>query len=530
MPAAPPPAPPDRTRRPPDHGGPERSIGAGLPAASSVVDVPGRPDTQPPKAPPARDRSVEGSGRRLLGQALDRRVVGGVVAAIWFITVLAIGPRGELDEAASRMLAIFGVAVVLWITEAIPLWATSIGIIAAQILMISDQALVGLPGGFEPARYESYFATLANPVLMLFLGGFVLADAAAKYGLDRNLAGVMLRPFGTSPPAIIAGLMAITALLSMFVSNTATTAAMMAVVLPVAAGLAEPDRLRIALVLAVPVAANVGGVGTPVGSPPNAIVLGRLGEQGEAIDFLRWMLMALPVALVVLVLAWLLLVRVFRSDTDRIEVRLGGAFDRSRPAVALYVVFGLTVIGWVTEPVHGTPAAIVGFSAVVVLGALRVIGVEDLRRLNWHILWLVGGGIALGNGVSDTGLDTWLIGQVDWSSMSTVLFAAVLALVSLVLSTIISNSATANLIAPIGIGIAVSGAVDIAPLLAGLIIAMACSFAMALPISTPPNAVAYATGWIRSRDLAIIGIAVGAIGVLVVVLIAAPMWEVLGLL
>ncbi len=456
--------------------------------------------------------------------------IGAVVATVWFIGVLAIGPQGDLDAPASRMLAVFGAAVVLWITEAIPLWATSILVIIAQVLLISDEAVVGLPAGFEPPPYESIFATLAHPVLMLFLGGFVLADAAAKYRLDRNLAGVMLRPFGTSPAAIIAGLMAITALLSMFVSNTATTAAMMAVVLPVAARLDEGDRLRIALVLSVPVAANVGGVGTPVGSPPNAIVLGRLSEQGEGIDFLRWMIMALPVALVVLVLAWLVLVRMYRSTTASIEVRLGGEFDRGRPAIILYVVFALTVLGWVTEPLHQVPAAIVGFGAVVALTSLRVFTVDDLRRVKWHILWLVGGGIALGNGVSDTGLDTWIIDRIDWSTMPTIVFTVALGLIAIVLSTVISNSATANLIAPIGIGIAVSGVVDVSPLLAGLIIATACSFAMALPVSTPPNAVAYASGWIATRDLAMVGVVVGTIGIATVLFVAAPLWSTLGLL
>ena len=461
---------------------------------------------------------------------ISRVTVGVAVAVSWFVVVLAIGPRGDLDEPASRMLAIFGAAVVLWITEAVPLAATSIFVILAQILMISDEAIVALPSAFEAPAYEDIFATLANPVLMLFLGGFVLASAATKYGLDRNLAGVMLRPFGTSPRSIVAGLMVITALLSMFVSNTATTAAMMAVVLPVAAGLPDGDRMRVALVLSIPVAANIGGIGTPVGSPPNAIVLGRLTERGEAIDFLRWMLMAVPVAVVVLAAAWVLLTRMYRSDTTHLELEVGGEFDRRPSAIVLYVVFAITVLGWVTEPVHGVPSAIVGFVPVVVLLATGVFTVDDLRRLNWHILWLVGGGIALGNGVADTGLDVWIIDRIDWSGMSVFAFAAVLALLSLVLSTVISNSATANLIAPIGIGIALSGVVDIEPLLTGLVIAITCSLAMALPVSTPPNAVAYASGHVATRDLAMIGIIIGVVGVVLTVAVAPTVWRALGLL
>jgi solute carrier family 13 (sodium-dependent dicarboxylate transporter), member 2/3/5 len=451
------------------------------------------------------------------------------LATVWFVGVLLIGPQGSLDAPASRMLAIFGAAVVLWISEAIPLAATSIFVILAQILLISDEAILRLPAAFEPPSYESIFATLADPVLMLFLGGFVLADAASKYGLDRNLAGVLLRPFGTAPRSIIAGLMCITALLSMFVSNTATTAAMMAVVLPVAAGLDAGDRLRIALAVSVPVAANIGGIGTPVGSPPNAIVIGRLTQEGERVDFLQWMLLAVPVALVVLVVAWFVITRIYRSETTQLEIRLGGAFDRSRRAVLLYLVFGLTVVGWVTEPLHGVPSAIIGFVPVVVLMATNVIGTDDLKRINWHILWLVGGGIALGNGVAATGLDGWFIDRFDWGSMRAVLFAGALAAISLGLSTVISNSATANLVAPIGIGIASSGVVDLAPLLAGLIIAMACSLAMALPISTPPNAIAYASGMVAPRDLARVGLIVGGVGIVIVAVVAPPIWQALGL-
>ena len=461
---------------------------------------------------------------------VDRNTIGVAVAIGWFVIVLLIGPHGDLSAPASRMLAIFGAAVVLWITEAIPLSATSIFVILAEILLISDEAIVGLPAGFEAPAYQSIFATLASPVLMLFLGGFVLADSAAKYRLDRNLAGVLLRPFGDSPRAILAGLMAITAVLSMFVSNTATTAAMMAVVLPVSAGLAPTDRLRTGLILSVPVAANVGGLGTPVGSPPNAIALGRLQEQGIDVDFLKWMVLAAPVALIVLVFAWFLLNKRFPASAETLDIRIGGEFDRTRPALILYVVFALTVLGWIGEPFHGVPSSIVGFGAVVVLLATQVFTVDDLRGLNWHILWLVGGGIALGNGVSGTGLDDWLVGLYDWGSLSTVLLMFALAVIAIGLSTIISNSATANLMIPIGISLALSAAVDLDPLLAGLLIAMSCSLAMALPVSTPPNAVAYASGEIDTKEMATVGLLIGAVGIVLVVFMMPPIWDGLGLL
>ena len=460
----------------------------------------------------------------------NRVAIGIAVATIWFFGVLAIGDVGDLTIPASRMLAIFGAAVALWVSEAIPLSATSIFVILAQILLISDEALLTLPANFEPPTYESIYATLASPILMLFLGGFVLADAAAKYGLDRNLAGVMLRPFGTRPAALLGGLMLITALLSMFVSNTATTAAMMAVVLPVAASLDTDDRFRIALILAVPVAANIGGLGTPVGSPPNAIALGRLDDQGLNVDFIKWMAFAVPIAIVLLALAWWLLVRRYPPSTESVSIRLGGAFDRSRSAVILYLAFGLTVIGWMTEPIHGVRSSIIGFAPVVVLLATKVFTVDDLRSLNWHILWLVGGGIALGNGVSSSGLDIWMVDRFDWGSMPTLLLMAAMASLALLLSTVISNSATANLLAPVGISLALSDAVNLDPLLAGLLIAMACSLAMALPVSTPPNAVAYASGAVKSKDMAISGLIVGGVGLVLVVFVMPPIWRAVGLL
>jgi len=457
-----------------------------------------------------------------------RRPVGLALAASWCL-VPALVDFGDLSPAGHRMLAVFGAAVVLWVTEAIPLHATAVGIIFAEILLVSDQALLDLPAGFEAPPYADFYATLAHPVLMLFLGGFVLAHAATAYGLDRNLAGVLLRPFGRRPAAILAGLMGITGLLSMFMSNTASTAAMMAVVLPVAAGLPAQDPMRAGLVLAVPVAANLGGIGTPVGTPPNAIAIGLLANEGVEVDFVRWMAFGVPVALALLVVAWVVLRWRYPSEVDELEVAVGGTFDRSRPAVILYVTFAVTVTLWLTEPLHGIDTNITGFLPVVVLVATGVFTVDDLRSISWDVLWLVAGGLALGSGVAVTGLDDWLIDLVDWSALSAVALLGALAAVSVAFSTVISNSATANLLLPIGVSLAASGAIDAEPLLAGVVVAVACSLAMALPVSTPPNAIAYSTGLVSTAQMALVGAVVGAVGLVLLVVVAPPLWDLVGL-
>jgi sodium-dependent dicarboxylate transporter 2/3/5 len=458
-----------------------------------------------------------------------RDVLALAVAAIVAVFALTV-PADGLEPQSRRMLAVFLVAVVLWITEVVPLFATAALIILAEVLLVSDEAILSLPADFEAPAYATFYSAMAHPVIMLFLGGFFLADAAAKVRLDRNLAGVLLRPFSRSNPLLLAGLMAITALLSMFMSNSATTAAMMAVVVPVTLAMEPDDPFRTALVLAIPVAANVGGLGTPVGTPPNAIAVGRLADEGISIDFVEWMVLAVPLMIVILAVAWLALIRLFPSRGGLVSVAIGGRFERSRPATVIYATFAVTVLLWLSEPLHNVPAPVVAFLPVAVLLATRVFGIDDLKRLNWHVLWLVAGGIALGAGVAATGLDAWLIDLVDWSALSPVALIAGLVVLALAMSTVISNSATANLLIPLVVSLASSSVVDVAPALAAVVLASACSLAMALPVSTPPNAIAYATGEVATADLAKVGAVVGVTGAVLVIWVAPPLWDALGVL
>jgi sodium-dependent dicarboxylate transporter 2/3/5 len=457
----------------------------------------------------------------------DIRRWASLAAALLAFLLPFVVDFGGLSEAGHRVLAVFLAAVVLWVFEPIPLHATAILVIILEILLVSDQAPIP-PEGAEPLSYSSYFAALANPVLMLFLGGFVLAAGASKYKLDRGIARVMLRPFGGGAARLTLGLMLITALLSMFMSNTATTATMMAVLVPVMTGLDSGDRARVGLALSIPVAANVGGIGTPVGTPPNAIAIGQLAANGVDVSFSTWMVRAVPVMVVVLLLAWVLIIRLFPSTSATVDVDISGDFDRSRQAYVFYAVFALTVIAWLTESLHGISSNVIGFIPVVILVATGAFTITDLQKIQWHVLWLVGGGIALGIGVGASGLDQWLVGLIDWSSFPTALVAAGLAVVTLAMSTVISNSATANLVVPIAVTLALSGAVELDAFTAGFVVAIGASLAMALPISTPPNAIAHATGIITTRDLARVGIVVGIIGLVLFLVVAPLSWGVLG--
>lgn len=457
------------------------------------------------------------------------KAIGGLLAIVLFFLPWVYQFEG-LSVAGHRVLAVFLMAIALWISEAIPLHATAALIIFLQILLISDKAMIGLPEDFSAPGYRTFFNALASPVLMLFLGGFFLADGAAKYKLDKNLVRVLIKPFGTDPSKILLGLMLITGLFSMFMSNTATTATMIAVVIPIIARLPAHDKSRIALVLAIPVAANIGGMGTPVGTPPNAIALGALAKVGVNISFLNWMLMVIPFMLIILVFAWFVLSRMFTRGGGRVEIEIDSAFDTSPKAKIFYVTAGMTILLWLTEPLHGISSSLVGFMPVVVLLATQVINTKEFHGMQWSVLWLVAGGIAMGDGVAKSGLDAWLIGQLDWSGMAPTAIAGALFLVALAMGTVISHSATANLLVPIGMSLTASPDIAISPVASAVFIAIGSSLAMALPISTPPNAIAYATGAVDTKNMAITGIIFGAVGTVLFVFIAPTVWSWMGLM
>jgi len=369
-------------------------------------------------------------------------------------------------------------------------------------------------------QQKSIFATFADPIIILFLGGFFLADAATKFRLDINLARVLLKPFGTNPKYVLLGLMSVTALFSMFMSNTATAAMMLALLTPVLALFKPEDRGRAAFALCIPIGANVGGIGTPIGTPPNAIALKFMQENGWNVTFGDWMMFGVPFVIIMLLIGWFLLLKMFPIDQKSLDLakEMKGKFMTTPKAWVVYITFIVTILLWVIpKQYHGLDANSVAIVPIAVFSVTGVITKKDLKSMSWDVLWLVAGGFALGVALGETKLASDLISSIpfaEWNSMALIVGAS---LICLFMATFMSHTATAALLMPImasvAAGMVAGGSMD-APGAIGLLvtIAFASSLGMALPISTPPNAMAYATGHVEQKGMAISGTILCLIG------------------
>ena len=422
-----------------------------------------------------------------------------------------------------RVIAIFVFTAMMWILEVIPTWTTSVVAIVSILLTTSNKGLgflISKENVGALTNYKDVMAAFADPVIMLFLGGFVLAFAATKVGLDVQLAKIMLKPFGKNPKTVLLGVLLVIGFFSMFMSNTATAAMMLTFLTPVLATLPKDGGGRIALALAIPIAANLGGIGTPIGTPPNAIALGALQEAGYNITFAGWMLRMVPYVIVMLLFAWVLLMKMFPFKAKTIELKIEGAPVKVTPfqKYVVWVTFALTIILWVGESIFKVNSNIVAMIPFAVFSATGILKARHLEHINWAVLWMVAGGFALGTALNQTGLATRLIQIIPFASWNALIVMIVGGLICYFLSNFISNSASANLVVPIlvVVGTAMKDNPDFVALggVPAMIvgIAIAASVAMCLPVSTPPNALAHSTGMITTKQMATVGIILGVVG------------------
>ena len=345
----------------------------------------------------------------------------------WFVprSFFGVAENGTpiLSIIEQRTVAIFALAALMWMFEVLPTWATSVTIIVLLLFTISDSSPLFMRTAGDTANlgtlvsYKALLAAFADPTIMLFLGGFILAIAATKVGLDVQLAKVLLKPFGTKPKFVLLGFLCVIALFSMFMSNTATAAMMLTFLAPVLRTLPKEEKGMAGLALAIPIAANVGGIGTPIGTPPNAIALGYLNEtMHQGVGFGEWMMVMVPFVIVILLIAWVVLMKIFPFTTDKIELKIENTKKPDTKTYIVWVTFAVTILLWVLDKVTGINANVVAMIPVGVFCATGVITKEDLREIDWSVLWMVAGGFALGIALNKTGLAENLVESIPFAS------------------------------------------------------------------------------------------------------------------
>lgn len=426
-----------------------------------------------------------------------------------------------LTDIQQRVIAIFLWAACMWIVEAVPAWTTSLLIIVIMLLTISDSGISFLVDGYaknELISYKTIMGTFANPTVMLFMGGFILALVASKSGIDISMARAMLKPFGSRPSVVLFGFMLVTATFSMFVSNTATAAMMLTFLAPVLRQLPHSDKGTVALALAIPIGANIGGLATPIGTPPNGIALQYINDADGlnlGVDFGEWMMVMTPLMLVILLISWALLRVMYPFTAKKVNLTIMGGAKKGWRTYVIYGTLATTILLWMFEKWTGINSYVVALFPIGVFAITRIIKSSDLKDIDWACLWMVAGGFALGEGMSRTGLADALVKTIPFDSWPALVVMIGGGLICWLLSQFISNSAATALMVPIMVAVGTGmkeslGAYGgVGALLVG--VAMAASFAMSLPISTPPNAIAYSTGLLKTSQMFRAGIIIGII-------------------
>ena len=448
-----------------------------------------------------------------------------VTLILWCIPTSSFG-IADLTAVQQRVIALFVFAALMWMFEIIPNWTTSLLVIVISLLTVSNKGISFFcdPSAGQLVDYKSLMASFADPVVMLFMGGFVLAIMAEKYGLDVTMGRAMLGLFGTKPKMVLLGFLLVIAIFSMFMSNTATAAMMLAFLAPVLAVLPADDKGKIGLALAIPVAANLGGIGTPIGTPPNATAVKFLAEAGYEVTFMEWMLRMVPYVVIMILVAWVILQVFFPFKSDKVVLEIPeNKKEKSWRSTVVWITFIGTILLWATESLTGINSNVVALIPLAVLTCTGIFTREDIKDINWSVLWLVAGGFALGTCLQGTGLAKVLINAIPFGNMPVLVVFLVAGIVCYFLSNFISNSATAALLIPILIVVA-EGMADPAAAnnesflaLGGTyamitFIAVCASIAMLFPISTPPNAIASSTGMVETKDMTKVGLIVGVVG------------------
>ncbi len=416
-----------------------------------------------------------------------------------------------VSSEAKLVFSILVLSALLWVTEAVQLFLTSL---IATILIVL----------FNIFSFEKAVIKFADPVLVLFFGGFLIAKAMQDVELDKKIARQIAYRIKDDKYALLA-LMFVTAFFSMWISNTTTTLVM----IPIALGIVAKFKKKMtnfskAAVLGIAYSANIGGIGTILGSPPNAITVANLSELSNiTVTFLEWMKSAVPLVIILVPLSWLLLMKIFPFEDLRVRTAQKLKKMTKEQKIFLYV-FGVTVLLWLTADLHGVSISLIALMSATLLLLIGLLKLEDLNKINYQVLILFGGGLVLGSAMFSSGLSEFFA-----DSMATILkgspyFVVILGVIvfSIGLGAFASNTATAAILVPVILPLATL--LNFSPKVMSMVAGVAVSFDFLLPVGTPPNAIAYATGKVAIKDMLKAGILLTIVSIFVLALAARFFW------
>jgi solute carrier family 13 (sodium-dependent dicarboxylate transporter), member 2/3/5 len=421
------------------------------------------------------------------------------------------------NQSQKYVLFLLFFSIGLWLTEAIPPFAVGLFIMAYLAFTLGDARL-----NTEPREIAKYLQTFSNSIIWLLLGGFFLAEVMTKTGIDVYFFRFCLKLSGKIPKNILLGIMLMTMVASMILSNSATTSMLIAAVMPLIRKM-ENNTFSKALIIGIPLAATVGGMGTIIGSPTNAIAAGALAGSGIAISFIKWMYFGVPLALVLTIAGWWMLKRKYIHSDNPIEIEFPTqdkpVSRKTKVQIKIVVaVLVVTIFLWLTSSLHHLTVSAVAAVPIVILTMTGIMKAEDVRKIPWDTLILVAGGLSLGLGLQDTGILEHFAAFIKTSTLAPWILYLAFAYITMIFSNIMSNTATATILIPMGIQMMPEHAAQIA-----VVVGLTASTALFLPVSTPPNAIAYSTGLIKQKEFFPGGLLIGLLGPALIVLFVMVM-------
>jgi sodium-dependent dicarboxylate transporter 2/3/5 len=445
----------------------------------------------------------------MLAQLITHRTKFYAALALLIILIVPVTNVAEaagLTPSQLKTVLILVLAATLWVSEWLPLFVVSFIILALELVWLTPSVV---SEGLSVSD-KLFFAPFFSNIILLFMGGFVLSSIMQKSSLDARFANWILRVTKGEPSTTLLGIIAACAFLSMWMSNTATTAMMLTLVLPLIKRLRPDAPFRVALILAIPLACNLGGIGTPIGTPPNAIAMSYLSAKGIHVSFGQWMLFTVPFLILALLVLWFSLLKVYPAKDIKLDVPPADDEPLKPRQWITLAIFIATVIGWLIGGQFGLKTGTVALFPIIAAFWIGLLDQTDFRALPWDVLFMVAGGIALGVAIELTDLGSVIVSALPLAG-SYQLLVGVMVIVTAVLGAVMSNTATAGLLIPLVVSLSLPTNQLLVLILA---ITMNCSTAMVLPVSTPPNAIAFSSGVINVKDLARMGLLMAFLGII----------------